>query len=409
MKHVIALDVSMGKSYVVLYNALKKCEKEMELIHNRPSFNQLAVLINDLTDGYGEQPHIVFEATGVYSRPVERFMRDHGFTYCLLNPLEAKLQGDSLRMHKTDRGDAHQLALTHFTNLRRQKTESHDIYHQLNQLSRHYDELEDELSVVRNRLHKTLQETFPEIESVFTSKSGQFLNVVQLFPHPDFLLMHSKTVIKNRLIANTEKRISSKKAEEKAIQLLEVANNSYPAAHATDVACDHARIYARRFQELLYQKDACIQQMVSMSEPLEEFHILKSIPSIGDNTAVRIIGEIGDIRRFTTHKQVNAYCGIDIRRYQSGKFLAKDKINKRGNAHLRRLLYIVISNMIKSQRLSPNHVVDYYYKLKKQPNNKCHKVAVVACMNRLLKTIYFLITQNKLYDYGLAPDIVVPK
>ena len=50
-------------------------------------------------DGYGEQPHIVFEATGVYSRPLERFMKENNYRYCLLNPLEAKLQCDSLRMH----------------------------------------------------------------------------------------------------------------------------------------------------------------------------------------------------------------------------------------------------------------------------------------------------------------------
>lgn len=69
-------------------------------------------------------------------------------------------------------------------------------------------------------------------------------------------------------------------------------------------------------------------------------------------------------RRFENHKQVNAFAGIDIRRYQSGKFLAKDHINKRGNKHLRKLLYIVVMNMLKQQHVSQNHLVDYYQKLK---------------------------------------------
>ena len=59
-----------------------------------------------------------------------------------------------------------------------------------------------------------------------------------------------------------------------------------------------------------------------------------SFPGIGETTAVRIIGELGDIRRFKNHKQLNAYVGIDIMRYQSGKTLYKDKINKRGNNKL---------------------------------------------------------------------------
>ena len=409
MKHVIAFDVSMGKSYVVLYNALKKCVLEKEMTHTRSSFLALKELMDELTDGYGEQPHIVFEATGVYSRPLERFMRENGYSYCLLNPLEAKLQGDSLRIHKTDRSDAHQLALTHFSNERRIETETDDIYRQLKRLSRHYDELDDELGVVRSRLHKVLQETFPELETIFKTKSELFLNVVQLFPHPELILAHSRTVIKNRIMASTGKRISAKQAEEKAVQLLESANNSYPAASSTDVVCEQACVYAKRYQELLSQKEECIQKMVALAQTLEEYGVLRTIPSIGENTAVRIIAEMGEIRRFDTHKQMNAYAGIDIRRYQSGKYLAKDKINKRGNKHLRKILYIVIMNMIKQQRLRDNHVVDYYNKLKKQPYNKCHKVAAVACMNKLIKTIFYLVTHNKIYEYRLAPCMIAAK
>ncbi|WP_438297965.1 IS110 family transposase [Sporosarcina sp. FA15] len=403
MKHVIAFDVSMGKSYMVVYNALKKCELEKEIEHNRPEFIELKVLIDDLIDGYGEHPHIVFEASGVYSRPLERFMIENKYRYCLLNPLEAKLQCDSLRMHKTDRSDAHQLALTHFTTERRIETVSDDVYRQLKRMSRHYSELDDELSVARSRMHKVIQETFPELEKVFTTKSELFLNVVQLYPHPDLVINQSKTVIKNRILANTNKRLSVKKAEEKAVELLKAAKQSYPAASSTDVLCDQVRVYAKRYQELLLQKNQCIDKMESLAEELKEYEILRSLPAIGANTAVRIIAEIGDIRRFDNNRQLNAYAGIDIRRYQSGKFLARDKINKRGNKHLRKIMYLNVQNMIKQRRFGGNHIVEYYDKLKAQPYNKCHKVASIACVNKLLKTIFFLVTHNQNYDYRLAP------
>ncbi len=403
MKHVIAFDVSMGKSYMVVYNALEKCSLEKEIMHTRPAFEELSVLIEDLINGYGEQPHIVFEATGVYSRPLERFMRENKYAYCLLNPLEAKIQCDSLRIHKTDRSDAHRLALTHFKNDRRIETVLDDVYLQLKRLSRHYSELDNELSIVRNRMHKGVQETFPELEQIFTTKSELFLNVVQVYPHPDLVLNHSKTVIKNRLLANTNKRLSRKKAEEKAVELLASAKQAYPAVSSTDVLCDQVISYAKRFQELLLQKEQCTNKMESLSEELEEYNVLRSIPAIGANTAVRLIAEMGDIRRFDNNKQLNAYAGIDIRRYQSGKFIAKDRINKRGNKHLRKILYIAIQNMIKQRRFGQNHFVQYYDKLKTQPYNKCHKVASIACVNKLLKTIFFLVTQNQNYDYRLAP------
>ena len=197
--------------------------------------------------------------------------------------------------------------------------------------------------------------------------------------------------------------MSVNKAEEKAVELMEAAKQSYPAASSTDVVCDQVRVYAKRFQELLLQKEQCIGKMELLAERLEEYGILRSIPAIGANTAVRMIAEIGDIRRFDNNRQLNAYAGIDIRRYQSGKFIARDKINIRGNKHLRKIMYLSVQNMIKQRRFGGNHFVEYYDKLKTQPYNKCHKVASIACVNKLLKTVFFLVTHNQNYDYRLAP------
>ncbi|HDR7002445.1 TPA: IS110 family transposase [Bacillus cereus] len=402
MRHVIAFDISMGKSYMVIYNAQKQCIFEKEIQHLKPDFKELQKKIYELTEKTGKLPEIVFEATGIYSRQLERFMQDNQYTYCLLNPLEAKLQCDSLRIHKTDRSDAHRLALTHFTATRRVSHGTNHIFHQLKSLSRFYSELDGELSVIRSRMHKVIQLTFPELEKMFTSKSELFLNFVQLFPHPDCVLSLSKTIIKNRIRANTNKKISNIMAEKKAIQILEIAKNSYPAVSQNDVLCDQLKAYAKRYQELLQQKECCINKMVFIAEQRAEYSIILSLPGIGPNTAVRLMAEIGDITRFANNKQLNAYAGIDIRRFQSGKTFYKDKINKRGNKHLRKLLFLIIQNMIKLRRYGRNHIIEYYDKLKTKPYNKCHKVASIACVNKLLKLLLHLITHNIHYDYRLA-------
>ncbi|MGE6964252.1 IS110 family transposase, partial [Bacillus thuringiensis] len=105
MKHVIAFDISMGKSYMVIYNAQKQCVFEGNIKHSKPDFHILHDRIQKLKNKYGQLPKIVFEATGVYSRQLEQFMQKNQYAYSLLNPLEAKLQCDSLRIHKTDRSD----------------------------------------------------------------------------------------------------------------------------------------------------------------------------------------------------------------------------------------------------------------------------------------------------------------
>ena len=88
--------------------------------------------------------------------------------------------------------------------------------------------------------------------------------------------------------------------------------------------------------------------------------------------------------------------------FNQEKTFFKDKINKRGNKHLRKLLFLIIQNMIKQRRFGHNHIVENYDKFKTQPYNKCHKVASIACVNKLLKNIFFLTTHNMNYDYGLA-------
>lgn len=92
MQSEIAFDVSMGKSYMVIYNAARSCIFEGEILHNHPHFEQLYKQIMDIVQKDGQIPAIVFEATGVYSRPLERFMNDHGFSYCLLNPLNPRFK-----------------------------------------------------------------------------------------------------------------------------------------------------------------------------------------------------------------------------------------------------------------------------------------------------------------------------
>lgn len=142
--------------------------------------------------------------------------------------------------------------------------------------------------------------------------------------------------------------------------------------------------------------------MVELSKNRSEYQVLLSFPGIGEATAVRIIGELGDLRRFRNHKQLNAYVGIDIMTYQSGNTHYQDRINKRGNKKLRKILFFMIKTMITLRKTITNHLVDYYDKLKMQPQRKPHKVAVIACVNKFLKLVFHLIQHNLPYDYNTA-------
>lgn len=346
---------------------------------------------------------IVFESTGIYSKPIESFCLNNKLRYCLLNPLAAKkqLEQGTLRSWKTDKHDAHKLAQVHQQNDRSEKVQQPDIYNEIRDLSRFYQELEGEMKRIRMYLHNALQLSFPELELFFTSRVTPYaLTLIDLFPHPEFVLQLSKTKIKNLLMKSTSKKISENCAKQKASQIIEYAKESYPAVCSNSVQAQKVQYYARKLLYLIEEKEKISKQMIREAKKLSEFELLISFPGIGEISAALFIGEIGDLSRFSDHKKVNAFIGIDIRRYQSGKYAGQDHINKQGNPKGRKVLYFIVRNMIRQQKAAPNHIVDYYYKLKKQPQPKKDKVAVVACMNKLLKCIYSMVRNNTKYDYS---------
>lgn len=405
MKHVVAFDVSKGKSTMVIYNQYKQCEFEGEILHNRSSFEDLDMTLRDLTNKDAQAPEIIFEATGSYSKGLEKFLQDRSYAYCCINPLEAKTQMAKMRRQKTDKGDAHELAKSHFKEERRETHHSKDDYYsQMRALTRYYEEVSAEKEHLFNRMHAILQLSFPELESFCSTSSVLFLNIVQAYPHPEEVLDCSKTSLRNRIKKSTGKNISDIQAEEKRMVLIELAKNSYPAINRTDVQCQQLKDYAKRIAELNKKKAQLVKQMNELSKERKEYNILISTPGIGKATAGRIIGELGDISRFDNHKQLNAYVGIDMMRYQSGTIYMKDKINKRGNKNLRRILFYMIQTMLSWRKKKKNHLVDYYDKLKTQPQRKPHKVATIACMNKFLKMLFHLVQHDLLYDYERATN-----
>lgn len=59
--------------------------------------------------------------------------------------------------------------------------------------------------------------------------------------------------------------------------------------------------------------------------------IYLSVPGIARTTALRLIAELGDLRRFDTSAQIDAFVGIDPSRSQSGDKDSRLGITKHGN------------------------------------------------------------------------------
>ncbi|MDW5566209.1 IS110 family transposase [Streptococcus mutans] len=395
MRTVFGIDVSKTNSEVaILVNG--------EKVHAYRMSNDiigLSRLLNDLKTVH--HPEIVFEATGVYSRRLQSFLEKNGYAYTRLNPLEAKKQLDSLRVRKTDKIDAEKLAQSQFILDRKPTYVQEEVYQLLRDLSRFYQNLTEDIVRVKNRLHKVLQVTFPELEYLLSAPTGeQYWNLVRAFPCKALVVELDDKTLSAIIRQSTSKRLSDKRVIDLVEKLISLAKQSYSAVTKTSPMIEEVRYYAKELLRLSEHRQAILDKMVALAQPLPEYEILRSIPGIAEMTATSIIGELGDIRRFQSANQINAFIGIDLRHYESGNYLAQEHITKRGNPYARKILFKCIHNIVSASHTNPCHIADFYEKRKRQSQTTSTKPHTIASIHRLIRTMYYLITHNKLYDYA---------
>ena len=81
------------------------------------------------------------------------------------------------------------------------------------------------------------------------------------------------------------------------------------------------------------------RQLLANARQNEACQRLMSIPGVGAITAASFTAAIEDPENFKTSRAVGAWLGLTTRRYQSGEVDYDGHISRRGDAHLRGLLY----------------------------------------------------------------------
>ena len=223
---------------------------------------------------------------------------------------------------------------------------------------------------------------------------------MRAFPSKAFVLDLSEEDLAEIIHQSTSKRISDKRVEYLVDKLIGSTKQSYCATKKTSPMIEEVRYYAGELQRLTERRQTILDKMVELAKPLPEYEILLSIPGIAETTATSIISELGDIRRFQSANHI----GIDLRHYESGNFLAQEHITKRGNPYARKILFKTIHNIVSANHTNSCHIADFYEKRKRQSQTTSTKPHTIASIHRLIRTMYYLITHNKLYDYTLTQN-----
>lgn len=392
MNPVIGLDVAKGVSVAQAFlERGKPFGKAKKIKHSQEGFQSLHSLLTEMMKITGVEPSVVLEATGHYHRSVVAFLEREGHKVIIINPLQAKrARGAQLRKVKTDEADAWQLAELFFREELKPGRKWESDFVELQHLTRQHEFLTGLYVQAKLNATSLLDQVFPEFTEVFYrvfSKSGLnvLLNCLQAVPENveeirDWIAEVSGKSHSNEWIVQKSDLI------EKAI----IRNEFEEKSRAQILSLRSMVSLLIQFQE---QLDLMEEEIEAAVASFHEAELLKTIPGIGNRLAAAILAELGDAKQFNSPKQLVAFAGLDPGVFSSGKFVATHtRITKRGSKRLRRAIYLAVQCGIRGKN---ERIKEYYHR--KRNEGKPHKVALIACSNKLLHHIYAVITKKEAY------------
>ncbi|NBD28351.1 IS110 family RNA-guided transposase [Paenibacillus glycinis] len=400
MNPVIGLDVSKGESHAqafldrgILHGKIFRFNHDLEGLASFLRF------IKGVESAAGMRPSIVMEATGHYHSPIIQFLDEHQYLYIVINPLIShNAKKTNLRRLKTDAADAHLLGTLFYKEEFEPFKKRGQHLMNLRYLTRQHESLTGMYVQVKLQFQANLDQVFPEYHGVF----GDLYSKVSL----RFLALHptSKEVLEmaEKEITGAIQRLTGRGKSGlwclERTQVLVAAAMRNPFKETAYPS--HLISMQLLIQLLLQYQDhlaTLVKSIEALAEELLEYDLIQTIPGIGTKIAATILAEIGEIDRFDHAKKLIAFAGVDPSVFSSGKFTATiNKITKHGSRRLRTALYQAVRCGIRSNR---NEKLRAYYD-KKRAEGKLFKVAIIACVNKLIHWIFAILTTKEAFRLG---------
>lgn len=329
--------------------------------------------------GPPEQLLIAMEATGHYWKNLFAALAAAGYAVALLNPLRThRFAGEDLERTKTDAIDA--LGIARFaaqkhpppTRLPEAATA------ELRELVRLHDRLTQDFTDRVRQLHRLVDLGFPEFTRYVRGLDSQLASAI-LQDYPTAAAFHGVSV---KRLANLRYDGRHHVGLELASTLIEAAKCSVGHHHAAPYrlqvryACEDLEILRRR----LHQLDRDIEGQLREHAVGQ---LLTTINGIGPHTAARLIAELGNPADFRTPAALAAYVGVIPGLVQSGKRQStRAGLTPIGHARLRAALWMPTLTAVRN---NPWLCAHYQHLLAR---GKLPKVALIACMHKLLFAVY---------------------
>ena len=253
----------------------------------------------------------------------------------------------------------------------------------LKQLGRFRQKAIKQRTRLKTQLTSYVDQAFPELQYFF--KSGLHHKAVYALlkeaPSPQDIASMHMTHLSHLLTTASHGHFKKEQANELRV-LARKSVGANDSALSIQITQTIAQI------ELL---DSQLKKVETEMTEIMKFHdsVIMTIPGIGYINGGIILGEIGDIHRFSTPSKLLAFAGLDPSVYQSGNFqVRRTRMSKRGSRVLRYALINAAHNAVKN-----NATFKAYYD-KKMAEGRTHYNALGHCAGKLVRVIWKMLTDE---------------
>ena len=337
---------------------------------------------------------IGMESTACYHINLFSYLLAEGYTAVLINPLLisnfVKMQ---LRKTKTDKKDA--LVIARFLLMNMDKLAQTSIsanISDLRDLSRQRESLLNQMMALKCDMKRLLTITFPELEKLTGIFTKSVLQLLSRFPSAHAIVQADPAEITQLLIDHSMGKNTAKTTQ----AIIQAARSSVGTTSPS------RELILKQKADVLIHLEGHLKELTALmielcrSDMEDDIDIMTSLRGIGEKTATNFLVEMGgDIRKFKDHRKLIAMAGLDPAIYQSGKHDGQGRITKRGNRHLRRVIWLMTIRVIQF-----NDCFRQHYQKRRQ-DGLPFKKAVLATAHKLLRVIFAMLTQRKTFCYEM--------
>jgi transposase len=400
----VAIDVAKDRHEALIEAPGWKSRKKFRVQNTAEEFRAFAEFLHSLS----LPVRIGFEPTGNYHRALAYFLHSEGFHLELISSLALARTREAMHnsWDKNDPKDAQVILYLLKAGLTQHY---HDpIVHNLNdlqELSKTHHQVSLEKTRTQHRLlTHYLPLYFPEIARYHNCSRSEWLwSLLIEFPTPQSMTRLSK----GDFVRRAWPLVGRKVAKERIltdVYLTAQASVGLPVEENSETVA-MLRFVLRQLVTLCQLRDTIENRADAHLENNADYQRLRLIPGIGPISALTILAEAGDLRRFSHHRQFLKFCGFDLATEQSGQFRGLSRLSKRGNARLRAVFWMAASVAVRMRENSFRAKFERY--MRSDPGSADRKrKAYVAVAAKIARVAFALIRSGA--DYRCFHEVAVP-